>query len=116
MVVEHGPGWSRVNLRGEVDMGWVLANPRLQETLLQNDPTHVVVGVDNVTFIDSTGISFFVGLLRQSKPAEGSVYLVGDRDHHVVQSLRLVGLDRHVVVVSSEQERNQLRQTLSNLQ
>ncbi len=69
-------GWTVVAASGEID---VAAAPVLREQLVKliNDgTTKMVIDIENVDFIDSTGLGVLVGAIRRARSAGGDVRLV----------------------------------------
>jgi len=82
-----------VTVAGEVD---VYTSPSLKTALV--DATEagcgvLVVDMDGVGFIDSSGLGVLVGVLRRVKEAGGDLRLVCGRDN-VVKIFRITGLDK----------------------
>ena len=50
MHIERGPGWSRAELAGEIDLAWVTENADLYQSLTADEPTMVILDVASVTF------------------------------------------------------------------
>ncbi len=69
-------GWTVVAASGEID---VVAAPELREQLVQlisDGTTKMVIDIENVDFIDSTGLGVLVGAIRRARSAGGDVRLV----------------------------------------
>jgi anti-sigma B factor antagonist len=82
-----------VAVDGEVD---VYTSPSLKQSLIaatEGGCTTVIVDMDNVSFIDSSGLGVLVGALRRSREASGELRLVVSRDN-LVKIFRITGLDR----------------------
>jgi anti-sigma B factor antagonist len=82
-----------VKVTGEVD---VYTSPQLKLSLLAavSDACPVViVDLDGVGFIDSSGLGVLVGALRRAREADGDLRIVSGRDT-VVKIFRITGLDR----------------------
>ena len=78
---------------GEVD---VYTSPTLKERLLavsDGDCRLLVVALDGVGFIDSSGLGVLVGALRRMKERGAEMRLVCTRDQ-VLKILRITGLDK----------------------
>lgn len=82
-----------ITLGGEVD---VYTAPRLKDALveqLESGCTDMVVNLDGVGFIDSSGLGVLVGALRRAKENGGSVRLVCSREN-ILKIFRITGLDK----------------------
>lgn len=69
-------GYSVLAVSGEVDVATV---PRLREQLhglVAQGDTQIVVDLDNVEFLDSTGLGVLVGALKRVRSSGGELYLV----------------------------------------
>jgi anti-sigma B factor antagonist len=88
-----------VTLDGEVD---VYTAPRLKDelvSLIQNGCTHVVVDLEGVAFIDSSGLGVLVSALRRAREKDGSVRIVCTRES-ILKIFRITGLDKVFPVFS----------------
>jgi len=82
-----------LTLEGEVD---VYTAPRLKEALvrhLESGCSYVLVNLEGVGFIDSSGLGVLVGGLRRAKEKGGSIRLVCTRDS-ILKIFRITGLDK----------------------
>ncbi len=78
---------------GEID---VYTAPRLREQLIQlvdDGVRHVVVDMEQVEFLDSTGLGVLVGGLKRAKTVDGSLVLVCDQPR-ILKIFRITGLER----------------------
>ena len=92
-----------VTLEGEVD---VYTAPRLKEelvTLLDGGCTSIIVDLEKVAFIDSSGLGVLVGALRRAREKDGVVRLVCTRDS-VLKIFRITGLDKVFPIFSDAAE------------
>jgi anti-sigma B factor antagonist len=92
-----------VVLEGEVD---VYTAPKLKEELVElihDGCTHVVIDLDQVGFIDSSGLGVLVSALRRSREKDGAVSIVCSRDA-VLKIFRITGLDKVFPIYASAEE------------
>lgn len=86
-------GWAVVAVTGEVDMATA---PRLREHLvsLMGEGRHrIVVDLDAVDFLDSTGLGVLVGALRRVRTHEGELALVCSQPR-ILKGFEITGLDK----------------------
>ena len=80
-----------VTVRGEVDLA---TSPRLRDTLVDltdADDPNVVVDLDDVGFIDSTGIGVLVGGVKRARSHGGDLSLVCTQ-RRILKVLEITGL------------------------
>ena len=86
-------GTSIVTLRGEID---VYTAPRLRQTLIdlvEGGATSIVVDMEKVDFLDSTGLGVLVGGLKRVKDKEGTMKLVATQDR-ILKIFDITGLSK----------------------
>jgi anti-sigma B factor antagonist len=88
------PGYVVVSVAGEVDIATV---PRLRERLsaLAEDGLPMVADLDQVSFIDATGLGALAGAARQATAHGSSLHVVCARAQ-TRRLFRVTGLDRQV--------------------
>lgn len=92
-----------VTVTGEVD---VYTSPSLKERLVEaadEGCTKIIVSLDGVGFIDSSGLGVLVGLLRRVKERGGKLVLVCSREQ-ILKIFRITGLDKVFPIVGSVDE------------
>ena len=92
-----------VELEGEVD---VYTAPRLKEelvALIEGGCTHVILDLENVAFIDSSGLGVLVGALRRARERDGAVRIVCTREN-VLKIFRITGLDKVFPIFATASE------------
>jgi anti-sigma B factor antagonist len=80
-----------IDIRGEIDM---YTAPRLRELLIDlvsKGSYQLVVNLDKVGFLDSTGLGVLVGGLRRVRAHDGSLDLVCTREP-ILKIFRITGL------------------------
>jgi anti-sigma B factor antagonist len=86
-------GRTVVEVGGEVD---VYTAPKLRETLISlvdAGQYHLVVDLEKVDFLDSTGLGVLVGGLKRVRTHDGSLSLVCTRER-LLKILRITGLTK----------------------
>lgn len=81
-----------VAVSGEID---VSTAPRLRTGLIElinNGQTDLILDLEGVTFLDSTGLGVLVGALKRVRTVDGSLHLVFTRAR-LVQIFRIIGLN-----------------------
>jgi len=100
---EQDGGVCTVTLEGEVD---VYTAPRLKEqlvALLEGDCVSVIVDLEKVAFIDSSGLGVLVSALRRAREKDGVVRIVCTRDS-ILKIFRITGLDKVFPIFSDASE------------
>ena len=82
-----------VDVGGEID---VYTSPKLRERLVAvvaDGADHLVIDLEDVEFIDSTGLGVLVGILKRTRARGGSMSLVCSQDG-LLRVFRITGLER----------------------
>jgi len=96
-------GVATVEVEGEVD---VYTAPRLKEqlvALIDDGCVSIILDLEKVSFIDSSGLGVLVGVLRRAREKGGAVHIVCTRDS-VLKILRITGLDKVFPIFSDASE------------
>ena len=116
MNVDLAENWLQLSLSGEIDMAWMEQHQDKIDALCEELPEVIVVDVQAVTFMDSTGLGLLARLVHECSPhPPGAVYLVGPSPV-VVKSLQAIGLDRYVTLVNTLEDNQAMRRKLSALE
>jgi anti-sigma B factor antagonist len=92
-----------VGVKGEID---VYTAPKLREKLIElvSEGTYdVVVDLENVDFLDSTGLGVLVGALKRVKAHDGSLSLVCTQDK-ILKIFKITGLTKVFPIHDSVEE------------
>lgn len=93
-------GWTVVAASGEID---VATAPELRDRLVQlitDGATRVVMDLENVDFIDSTGLGVLVGAARRARAADGDLRLVCTNSR-ILKIFGVTGLDEVFEIAAS---------------
>ena len=85
--------WSVVTVGGEID---VATAPRLREQLIalvNGGSYHLVIDLEAVDFIDSTGLGVLIGALKRVRTQGGELALVCT-ERRILKVFEITGLDR----------------------
>lgn len=105
--LEHDGDTCVISLAGEVD---VYTSPSFKERLVKaidDGCMRIVVDLEAVDFIDSSGLGVLVSGLRRVKEQDGSIRLVCTREP-IMKVFRITGLDRVFPVFGSVAEAREL--------
>jgi anti-sigma B factor antagonist len=94
---------SVISLRGEID---VYTAPRLRQALIdlvEGGARDIVVDMDKVDFLDSTGLGVLVGGLKRVKSNEGDMKLVVTQDR-IMKIFDITGLAKVFPMFASLEE------------
>jgi anti-sigma B factor antagonist len=92
--VESRGGWQVLIVRGEVD---VTTTPRVRAqliALLSDGTPHLIVDLEGVRFMDSSGLGALVAGLKLARSRSGELRIVCDRQRSVRKVLEVTGLER----------------------
>ncbi|MDE0804934.1 MAG: STAS domain-containing protein [Acidimicrobiales bacterium] len=93
-------GWTVLTATGEID---VAAAPGLREKLvelIEDGTNELVVDLEGVDFIDSTGLGVLVGAVRRARAADGDVRLVCTNSR-LLKVFDVTGLDDVFAIADS---------------
>jgi anti-sigma B factor antagonist len=96
-------GWTVVDVKGEVDL---FTAPRLREHvvgLVEEDQRRIVVNLEDVDFMDSTGLGVLVGALKRLKEKDGQLALICSQGS-VLRVLTVTGLNKVFSIYDSVEE------------
>lgn len=89
-----------VNVKGEID---AYTAPQLKEQLdsiVSEHGVKVIINLEEVSYIDSTGLGIFVGALKSTRKNDGTLQLVGVNDR-VKRLFKITGL-HEIIDISGE--------------
>ena len=98
--VSEQDGWSVMQVGGEID---VATAPRLREQLIKlvnEERFRIVVDLEEVDFIDSTGLGVLIGARKRVRTHDGDVKLVCT-EPRIVKVFEITGLDQVFQIHSS---------------
>lgn len=90
--ISENTGKSTVNLSGEID---AYTAPKLKESVLPLTKTsgHIVeINLEDVNYMDSTGLGVFISALKSTKENNSQMKLVNLQDR-VLRLFKITGLD-----------------------
>lgn len=91
--VDHRHGYTILSPHGEIDFA---TGPALKESItdaLVGGDVHVVVDLQGVDFIESTGLGALIGSRRRAQALDGSLSLARV-DPRVLKVFKITGLDK----------------------
>jgi anti-sigma B factor antagonist len=94
---------SVVDVKGEID---VYTAPKLREKLIElvsEGSYDVIVNLEGVDFLDSTGLGVLVGALKRVKAHDGNLALVCTQDK-ILKIFKITGLTKVFAIHASVEE------------
>lgn len=101
--VEERGGWAVARVSGDLDL---TTAPRLRERLVQvvvGGQPRVVLDLQAVSFVDSTGLGVIVGVLKRTRSQGGDLRLVSTRSG-LRKILEMTGLDHALSLAATVEE------------
>ncbi|MBT2206805.1 MULTISPECIES: STAS domain-containing protein [Actinomadura] len=105
-------GLTVINVEGEID---VYTAPKLREKLIDlvnKGKFHLLVDMEKVEFLDSTGLGVLVGGLKRVRAHDGSLELVCTQER-ILKIFRITGLTKvfgiHDTIAEAEEKRRGAR-------
>ena len=98
--VTERDGYSVLSVRGEVD---VYTAPKFRERLIElvsDGKYEIIVDLEGVDFLDSTGLGVLVGGLKKVRAHDGSLELICTQDR-LLKIFRITGLAKVFVIHDS---------------
>ena len=92
-VHSEAPGFTVIEVGGEID---VYTAPKLRErliSLVESGSHELIVDMESVEFLDSTGLGVLVGGLKRARAYEGWIDLVCTQSR-ILRIFRITGLNR----------------------
>lgn len=96
-------GLDILDVGGEID---VYSAPNLREALIElvgDGKYQIIVNMEHVDFLDSTGLGVLVGGLKRVRAHEGSLGLVCDKER-ILKIFRITGLTKVFSIYPSVEE------------
>ncbi len=97
---ESRDGWTIIQPRGDID---VYSAPQLRDTIAEKmglGPPNIILNLEFVDFIDSTGLAIMIGGLKRAKELDGAFVLVKPNEQ-VSRVLRITDLTKVLPVFDS---------------
>ncbi len=103
ITLESIGGYSLIGLSGEVD---VYSAPKLRETikdLVDEGAYNIIVDLEKVAFLDSTGLGVLVGGLKRVKHHDGELGIICGQEK-ILRIFRITGLTKVFPIYASRDE------------
>jgi anti-sigma B factor antagonist len=85
--------WTVLDVEGEVDLSTAPTLRSRIDELIRGGVRHLVVDLSDVGFMDSSGLSVLVSVMKHMEDADGRLAIVCSRDP-VLKVFTITGLDR----------------------
>ena len=100
LVTREGDGATIVAVKGEID---VYTAPKLRDKITElvgDGVYHIIIDMEGVEFLDSTGLGVLVGGLKKVRAHDGSLQLICNQDR-LLKIFRITGLAKVFVIHES---------------
>jgi anti-sigma B factor antagonist len=114
MDIEKYSQWLRIELSGDIDLAWHEDHREAIDRALTDCPPTVLIDLEHVDFMDSTGLSLIVQAYRARADRTGEI-IVLNACPFVLRTLEVAGLDQLVTVVSTCEEARKVYDRLAHL-
>src|SRR5918992_2709351 len=97
----HEDGYTIIEVGGEID---VYTAPRLRDKITElvgEGHYHLVIDMESVDFLDSTGLGVLVGGLKKVRAHDGSMRLICNQER-LLKIFRITGLAKVFVIHGSQ--------------
>jgi anti-sigma B factor antagonist len=103
LVTRDGDGATIVAVEGEID---VYTAPKLRDKITElvgDGVYHLVIDMEGVEFLDSTGLGVLVGGLKKVRAHDGSLQIICSQER-LLKIFRITGLGKVFAIHSSQAE------------
>lgn len=92
-----------LDLKGEID---VYTSPKLKEKVIEEIEKgikNLIINLQEVSYIDSTGLGILIGALKRIKEREGKLYLIFSSTR-LNRIFEITGLNKIFIIYPAEEE------------
>ncbi|MCX7869985.1 MAG: STAS domain-containing protein [bacterium] len=102
LLVEKKENYVVINIEGEVD---TYTSPKVKSDILKEieEYKNIIISMEKVKFIDSTGLGVLIGVLKKVKEKEGKMIIVSPNSY-INQIFEITGLFKVFKIVNSLNE------------
>jgi len=117
MEIEWGDSWARVTLSGDVDLQWIETHEEALNDLCDDAPAHILLDLEAVTFMDSSGFGLMARLCHSCRAKDGFVYILRPSGP-VLMGMETVGLTRvnQIVIADTTEKVSHISQHFTALE
>jgi len=102
LIIDKKENYVIINIEGEVD---TYTSPKVKSDILKEieDYKNVIISMEKVKFIDSTGLGVLIGVLKKVKEKEGKLIIISPNSY-INQIFEITGLFKVFKIVNSINE------------
>jgi len=102
LVIDKKENYVIINIEGEVD---TYTSPKVKSDILKEieDYKNIIISMEKVKFIDSTGLGVLIGVLKKVKEKEGKLIIISPNSY-INQIFEITGLFKVFKIVNSINE------------